>query len=496
MQNEKIIANLIFPHQLFEENPLLNNEGTFFIIEEYLFFNQFSFHKQKIVFHRATMKTYASFLESHDKKVLYVNAADGLSDIRKLIPHLKKKGFQQIEYIDPTDYWLDARIHNSCTKEKIALKKHDSPYFINSVEEIQEYFSKRKKFFQTDFYIHQRKSNRILVDEKLQPAGGKWTYDTENRLKYPKTKIPPAVVHPLPDTYFDEAKLYVEKYFHSNYGSVDEKLYPTNFEEARQWLNQFLKFRFAEFGPYEDAIVQHQHYLHHSLLTPVLNTGLITPDYIVKEVLKFAAKHKIPIASTEGFIRQVTGWREFMRALYELRGVEARTKNYWKFKRKIPEAFWNGTTGIEPVDEVIKKVLTTGYCHHIERLMVIGNFMLLCEFDPDEVYKWFMELFIDAYDWVMVPNVYSMSQFADGGIMATKPYISGSNYIMKMSDHKKGEWQAIWDGLFWRFMSVHADFFNQNPRLGMLLRTFEKMPAEKRNNHINNAEKYLASLDK
>jgi deoxyribodipyrimidine photolyase-related protein len=179
------------------------------------------------------------------------------------------------------------------------------------------------------------------------------------------------------------------------------------------------------------------------------------------------------------------------RAVYQLKGTEERTRNYWGFTRKIPESFWQGTTGIEPLDLTIKKVLDTGYCHHIERLMVVGNFMLLCEFDPDEVYRWFMELFIDAYDWVMVPNVYGMSQFADGGLMSTKPYISGSNYLMKMSDFKKGTWQETWDALFWRFMHVHRDFFLQNPRLGMLVRSFDKMPSEKQNALLVKADKYL-----
>ena len=162
--------------------------------------------------------------------------------------------------------------------------------------------------------------------------------------------------------------------------------------------------------------------------------------------------------------------------------------------KKIPPSFYDGTTGITPLDDTIKKVLKTGYCHHIERLMVLGNFMMLCEFDPDEVYRWFMELFIDAYDWVMVPNIYGMSQFSDGGLFATKPYISGSNYLMKMSDYKKGEWQAIWDGLFWRFMDVHREFFLKNPRLGMLVRTFDKMNPEKKEQHLKNAEAFLSSL--
>lgn len=195
-------------------------------------------------------------------------------------------------------------------------------------------------------------------------------------------------------------------------------------------------------------------------------------------------------------MRQVIGWREYISIVYERAGRKERTKNYWGFTRKIPSSFWKGTTGLSPIDSVIKKILQSAYTHHIERLMVLGNFMLLCEFDPEEVYKWFMELFIDAYDWVMVPNVYGMSQFADGGMMSTKPYISGSNYLIKMSDFEKGDWQQIWDALFWRFLHVHRDFFESNQRIGMLLKTFDKMDKQKRNNYLNVVEDYLATLDK
>ena len=242
-------------------------------------------------------------------------------------------------------------------------------------------------------------------------------------------------------------------------------------------------------------MVSKESFLYHSVLSPLINIGLLSPQQVVSEALKAGKKKNIPLNSLEGFIRQLIGWREFIRLVYEREGTKQRTTNYWGFKRNIPKSFWNGTTGIEPIDIVIQKTLKTGYCHHIERLMVLGNFMLLCEFDPDEVYRWFMELFIDAYDWVMVPNVYGMTQFADGGLMTTKPYISGSNYLMKMGDWKKGEWTTIWDGLFWRFMNEHRNFFSQNPRLGMLLKTFDKMPKEKQTAHLNAANQFLKKLD-
>ncbi len=491
----KQAISLIFPHQLFEKHPVLDKSRSVYLIEEFLFFSQYNFHKQKLVFHRASMKAYQHFLESKGYEVIYVEAKDKLADVRNLLPYLKKKGFAEIHYADATDYLLERRIAQQTEVLKLNVVKYDSPLFILTSEQIDSYFSTKKRFYQTDFYTQQRKHFKILVDEQLQPAGGKWTFDTENRLKYPKGKKAPEVTFPKPNEHWLETVEYVSKNFPNNYGEINNTfIYPTTFTESRAWLKQFFQKRFAEFGEYEDALVNRESILHHSVLTPMMNVGLLTPKDIIDQAIAYANENEVPLNSLEGFVRQIVGWREFIRGVYQTKGTQERTTNYWKFKRKIPATFWNGTIGIAPIDSTIKKVLATGYCHHIERLMVLGNFMLLCEFDPDEVYKWFMELFIDSYDWVMVPNVYGMSQFADGGLMATKPYISGSNYLMKMSDYPKGDWQPIWDGLFWRFMHVHRDFFLKNPRLGMLVKTFDKMPDEKQEGHIHQAEKFLKNL--
>lgn len=487
---------LVFPHQLFQTNPLLAHCNEVMIVEEHLFFAQYNFHKQKLAFHRATMKYYEQLLLSNNIKVTYVNAHEKIADIRELIPYLASKNTTEIVYIDVTDNYLSRRLTTTASKHNIATTALASPLFLNNPEDINTYFKDKKRMSQTDFYTHQRKLRNILMDENNKPQGGKWTFDTENRLKYPKGKVPPYVALSKQNEFDIEGIKYVNHSFSDNYGKIANTIkYPSTHAESEKWFDEFLEQRFREFGDYEDAIVTKELVINHSIITPMLNVGLLTPDYVVEKTLRYAEAHQIPMNSCEGFIRQITGWREFMRAVYQLKGTEERTKNYWNFKRKIPASFWNGTTGIEPIDSTIKKVLETGYCHHIERLMVLGNFMLLCEFDPNEVYRWFMELFIDAYDWVMVPNVYGMSQFADGGLMSTKPYISGSNYLMKMSDYPKGDWQIVWDGLFWRFMHEHRDFFLKNPRLGMLIHTFDKMSDEKRNTHLNAAAKYLASLD-
>jgi len=490
-----MITGILFPHQLFEQNPLIEKADTIYLVEEWLYFKQFNFHQQKIFFHRASMKAYQSHLLSLNIKVEYIDSFNDLSDIRKLIAHLKSIGVDGFAYIDTTDQWLEQRMQKACEQHGVAAHKNNSPLFLLTSEENAHYFSGRKRMFQTDFYKNQRQQRNILMDTDKIPMGGKWTFDDENRLKYPKGKTPPPVHFLASNQLHDEAAQYVRQYFPDNYGNLNPQfIYPTNFADSKQWLKTFFATRFAEFGAYEDSIVTKEIFLHHGVLTPMLNVGLLTPQYVIDEALAYASAHDIPINSLEGFIRQILGWREFIRAVYELKGNEERTRNYWGFTRKIPASFWNGTTGIEPIDSTIKKILETGYCHHIERLMVLGNFMLLCEFDPNEVYRWFMGMFIDAYDWVMVPNVYGMSQFADGGLMSTKPYISGSNYLMKMSDYPKGDWQAVWDGLFWRFMHVHRDFFLRNPRLGMLVKTFDKMPEQKRQLHVNNADRFLDAL--
>ena len=257
-----------------------------------------------------------------------------------------------------------------------------------------------------------------------------------------------------------------------------------------------MKNRLDNFGKYEDAIVENELILNHSLLSPLMNVGLISPNHVINKAISYTKKNNIPLNSIEGFVRQIIGWREFIRGIYVSKGSEERTKNFWGFSKKIPNSFYTGETGITPIDSVIKKINDYAYCHHIERLMVLGNFMLLCEFDPDDVYKWFMEMFIDSYDWVMVPNVYGMSQFSDGGLMSTKPYISSSNYLFKMSNYnKKDKWIKIWDSLFWRFMDLHRTFFIKNPRMRMLVNTYDKMQNEKKTEMRIIAEKYLKSLE-
>jgi len=382
---------MIFPHQLFKAHPALDLRRSVYLVEEWLFLRQYNFHKQKLVLHRASMKFYADWLTKQKYQLNYVETTEAKNDIRKLMMALSKQKINEIHIADVVDNWLLKRIREACLQYKIELIIYPTPGFLNTMDEVKDYFDNRKTYFQTDFYSHQRKIRKILLEKDGKPFGGKWTFDAENRQKYPKKETAPVVKFPKENNYLKEAKEYVDKQFANNYGSIDAPhFFVCTFDEAEKWLDDFIENRFQHFGIYEDAIVTKEHILHHSVLTPMLNIGLLTAQQVLNKVLNEAAKHNIPLNSLEGFVRQIIGWREFIRIVYEREGGKQRTTNYWQFNRKIPESFWTGTTGIPPIDETIKKILKTGYCHHIERLMVLGNFMLLCEFDPDEVYRWFM----------------------------------------------------------------------------------------------------------
>ena len=472
------------------------------ILEDSLFFGDkrypARFHKQKLWLHRATMKRYAQYLESQGFWTEYLDYGTHNPWLSERLPQLLEEAASDqktVAIAEPADFLLEKRLRDVCLQLDVQLEVLPNLGFLNSPAENQGYRSGKKRWFMADFYKWQRTRLDLLI-ENGDPVGNRWSFDEENRKKVPKK-----ILHTIPknlrlsrDAIDSEAVQYVNEQFPDHPGSLDELYYPTSHADAKRWLKHFLANRFELFGPYEDAIVEGESWLWHSVLSPSLNLGLITPKEVIRLALKHAAKHNIPINSLEGFIRQIIGWREFVRATYQDLGVLMRTTNHWNHDRGMPKSFYDGTTGILPVDETIHRILETGYCHHIERLMVLGGFMFLCEISPDEVYQWFMEMFIDSYDWVMVPNVYAMSQHADGGQITTKPYFSGSSYIRKMSHHKAAPWCDVWDGLYWRWILKHAKELEKNPRWAMMCSMAKRMDTEKQTAHLENAEAFLARL--
>jgi len=484
------LAALVYPHQLWKNNAAVAAAQSVVLVEDPLFFTQYQFHAQKILLHRASMTEYAETCRALGKKVQRIESKS-ISDSSEIGSILKSMKIKRVIAIEPTDCWLKQRLSAGCRDAQIEVEWSPDHSFLTPVEVIQQWTENKKHYRFTDFYMQQRKRLNLLLDANGKPLGGKWTFDTENRKKLPKGITVPQLRTPIERPSVAEAKRYVAKEFPNALGTMDAFFYPVTQAEAAKWLDSFIDERLASFGDFEDAISRQEAFLFHSLLTPMLNIGLLTPEQIIERVV--SKSDEVSLNSLEGFLRQVIGWREFIRLVYIHAGSRQRTTNAWKLTRSLPASFYNGSTGIVPFDQSVLRTLKYAYCHHIERLMVLGNFMLLCDIEPDSVYQWFMELFIDAYDWVMVPNVYGMSQHADGGLMTTKPYISGSSYILKMSDYARGDWCEVWDALYWRFIDREREFFSSNPRMRVMVGQLDRM-GQKLDHHRRVAESFLGKL--
>lgn len=480
---------LVFSDQLFLNHPALSPGRVIYLVEEFLFFKVQHFHKQRLFLLKAATRSYAEALTQAGNTVVYLSSKD-INERGEVFTLISKKNIKSIHLAEFADEWLQQDLMTAAQKYGWDLHFYPSPGFICSNKELEDFFSKKTHFSMAPFYACQRKSLNILMD-KTKPIGGKYSFDSENRRKIPKgLSIPPYISPKI--TLYDQLKDEIEREFPNAIGKLNVPYYPINHKEAEEQLFDFLNHKLMQFGEYQDAIQTNDSFLFHSVLSPLLNCGLLTPLQVIEATLKHAKTHSIPLNSLEGFLRQIMGWREFVRASYMFKGSEQRSSNCFHHYQKIPGKFWKGTTGIPPIDSLVKRILETGYCNHIERLMVLGNFLLLTESDPNEVYIWFMGNFVDAYDWVMVPNIYGMSQYADNGKIVTKPYISGSNYLLKMSDYKKGDWTDIWDGLFWRFIDKHRTKLASNPRMQILIQLLSKN-AETISPKICKAEAWLTN---
>lgn len=465
-------ATLVLPNQLFKSHPAIKKGRPIWLVEEFLFFKIQPFHRQRLILLRLAMKKYETFLKNRGYEVYYIESKK-LGKQGDLFKLLAEKKIKKLHLAEETDTWLNIDLQKGARKYGWELHIYPSPMFLCTTQELKLFFKGKKHYSMAPFYAYQRKKLDILMRDG-KPEGGKFSFDAENRKKLPRTVSIPKYPVLKQTKEIKAASIYVDHHFPDAIGNHYPFLYPFTFDQAEKGLSDFIEERLTLFGDYEDAILKNESFLFHSVLTPALNIGLITPEQIIAKIMTVWKKKKLPLNSVEGFLRQIIGWREFIRACYLLKGNVQRTKNHFGHKKPLPKGFWDGTTGIEPVDATIRKILDTGYCHHIERLMILGNFLLLTETDPHAVYDWFMQYFVDAYDWVMVPNIYGMSQYADGGLITSKPYVSGSNYLLKMSDYKKGPWSDIWDGLFWRFLEKNKSLISKNPRMKILLNHLKK----------------------
>ena len=486
-----ILGNQLFPLKNLDRFKM---DHLVFMAEDYELCTYEKHHKLKILLFLSSMRSYAENLKKNKFKLEYskIDSNDfkkSYTDKLKKIISLKK--ISEVTSFEIEDKFFENKIKKFFHRYKIKWNILKSPMFLNSRLEFKDYLSKTKKPFMATFYKESRQKFNILMTTKGTPEGGKWSFDSENRKKMPDNiKVPliPKIKH---TKHTKDIKPIVEKLFKNHPGNTENFWFATEEKDVNKLLNFFIKKKSNLFGDYEDAVNQNDNILFHSVLSPYLNLGIITPDEVVKKVLEFNKMNKIKINSLEGYLRQVIGWREFMRGIYQNYSFEIENRNFFKHNRKMKNAWYDGNTGLPPLDYAIKNSLNYGWSHHIERLMILSNIMNLCEIKPKIVFKWFMEMFVDSSDWVMVPNVYGMGLFSDGGIFATKPYICGSSYFLKMMDFKKGGWCKTMDGLYWRFINRNRNFFLKNPRLSMMVRIFDKMNVERKKLILAEAEKFI-----
>ncbi len=464
-------------------------------------------HIQKVVAFFLSMRHFAQTLQEQGHQVQYLTLDDpqNLQDLTAQVHQLVKSGeFTRFEYLLPDEYRLDQQLKACCKTLGIPCEAVDTEHFLTSQGYLKQLFEGKKTYLMETFYREMRKKYAVLMEGK-DPIGGQWNLDEDNRkalkdrslLKKPR-------VHPKEVAHITQL---LEASGVKSIGNIDPDHFnwPTSREESLEVLQYFCEELLVHFGAYQDALTTWDPYLFHSRLSFSLNSKMLSPLEVIQTVERYwyAHQEEIGLAQVEGFIRQILGWREYMRGIYWAKMPEFAQLNYFGHERKLPSWFWTGKTKMNCLHQSITQSLDLAYAHHIQRLMVTGNFTLLAGIHPDEVDQWYLGIYIDAIEWVEITNTRGMSQFADGGIVGTKPYVSSANYIKKQGNYcgtcayqaekKTGEGACPFNSLYWHFHARNRELLEKNPRIGMVYRTWDKMA--NRQELLDQAEDYLAHIE-
>ena len=483
-----VLGNHLFNPNFFSQ---YKDDHIFYMAEDLGLCTYEKHHKQKILLFLSSMRSFCDELKEKNYEVIYKKIEDNdfkLDYLEKLRSIITEKKIDTVSVFEIEDKPFE-KTFLSDLKDIVSVNYLNTPMFLTKRQDFKDYSDSVKKPFMANFYKKQRKENNFLMEEDGNPSGGKWSFDEENRKKIPKEiKLPSKLKFEL-TTHTKHLINIIDDKFKDHIGQLDDFWMCTTRNNAWRVFEHFLDEKINLFGDYEDAVDQRDNVLFHSSLSPLMNLGLITPSEILEKLHKI--KNEVKINSLEGYFRQIAGWREFIRGVYQNYDEKFETSNFFNHKRLMKKSWYDGSTGLVPLDYSIKNASKYAWTHHIERLMIQANIMNLCEINPKKVYIWFMEHYLDSSEWVMYPNVYGMGLFSDGGVFSTKPYICGSSYFRKMMDFKKGEWCDTLDGLYWRFIEKNTNFFLKNPRLSMMVRVLEKMKLERRKKIIDLANKFI-----
>ena len=460
-------------------------------------------HPMKIALIFAAMRKFSAQLQEDGWEVRYTQLDDtenAGSIAGELLRRAAETGAEDVIATEPGEWRLIEHLKD--TPLKVNILQDDR--FIASHGEFERWAEGRKQLRMEYFYRDmRRKTGLMMAGDK--PAGEKWNYDHDNR-KPAKGEI--TVAGPLtfePDTVVAEVLDLVEARFGGNFGEVRPFRFATTRAQALEALAYFVSHALPQFGDYQDAMLEGEDTLYHAVISPYLNIGLLGPLEVCQAVEAAWQQGDVPINAAEGFIRQIIGWREYVRGIYFLEGPDYPTRNVLNQTRELPALYWGAETKMNCLSHAVDQTRRTAYAHHIQRLMVTGNFALLAGVDPGQVHGWYLEVYADAFEWVEAPNTVGMSQFADGGIIASKPYVSSGAYINRMSDYckgchykvatKTGEEACPFNLLYWHFLDRHRARFSNNARMGNMYRTWDRMDADRRETVLADAEKWLTRLD-
>ncbi|MCH7398619.1 cryptochrome/photolyase family protein [Belliella sp. DSM 107340] len=485
----------------------VNDNITYVLMEMKQETDYVTHHIQKVVGFFLAMRNFSDLLSEQGHRVIYLsledkdNKQDLSENIRNL---LDSEGFERFEYQLPDEYRLDLQLSKLCEELKVESKSYDSEHFLTERGYLEEFFKGKKTYLMETFYREMRKEYDILMEGK-EPITGKWNYDHDNRNKFkdPLLLVEPKIFRKNVSGIVD----LLEKNKIKTIGKIDENKFdwPVTRAEGLGLIDYFCKKLLSNFGEYQDAMFTRDKFLFHSRLSFALNTKMISPLEVVQKVEKYwlGNQESVSIAQVEGFVRQIIGWREYMRGVYWAKMPSYKELNFFGHERDLPSYFWTGKTKMNCLKHAIGQSLDSAYAHHIQRLMVTGNFMLLAGIHPDQVDEWYLGIYIDAIEWVEITNTRGMSQYADGGIVGTKPYVSSANYIDKMSDYcsscfykksqKVGDKSCPFNSLYWHFYARNEEKLAKNPRIGMAYKTLAKM--KDKDAILKQAESYLDRLE-
>ena len=465
-------------------------------------------HAQKILAIFAAMRDFARYLQNAGHRVRYL-AIDDPENLHAIPPNLdrliRETGATTFEYQAPDECRLDRQLADYSRNLRIPSAMVDSEHFLTRREEAAAFFGHRRRWTMEPFYRHMRTLHGVLMDANGNPAGGRWNYDAANRKAWPGTPREPPDRRPHHDHSALWDRIAAAGVVSFGQPHAQDLRWPLNREEALHQLEAFVRDGLPNFGDYQDAMNSGAQRLFHSLLSFALNVKMLSPREVIARAQEAWRDGKAPLSATEGFIRQILGWREYVRGVYWARMPEYAASNFFGHRRDLPRWFWTGVTHMNCLHHAIGQSLEHAHAHHIQRLMVIGNFALLTELHPDQIHRWYLGVYIDAFEWVEMPNTLGMSQFADGGLLATKPYVSAAAYIKRMSNYcegcryrreeSTGQQACPFNALYWNFLAKKRALLQNNPRLSVAYRQLDRLPSAKLSALRTRATELMDRLD-